>query len=463
MNHEDSAAVTEQLGAPAVQLIERGAAQQRRWPAIYFGWRVVLSMFLCTAALLGVAIYAFIMFAGPLAQRFGWSPAQTGILVSAMWLVGPLALLAAPVIRKFGPWRLVLCGLAMEAILLFSIQFITSFWQLYLLRMLMGVGKIMVMTSLPVIIARWFDKGFGTAMAIAWAGGAAGGILLAPATERLNAALGWRMSLTVLSLGVLAVTALCALIARGAASPADLRLAADGVPLYPEPEQTASGRGGGQDNKAAEEVAEISESGPDVPPPVAEIWRSLQISALLPLCLSIFGASVTSIGVQSQEPEIFRLAGLSSATSGVLLGLTSGAALFGSIAVGWLLDHFRPVAISALISAIFFSGILVFLMLHAHAHWALGATAALLCGFAFGGGEVLWIALFKLRFGNAAFAVTYGVFYFSLQIGFASGGGLGGWGLERYGIGGFVAIMAAAYIVPAVFSVMVSRRVSARS
>lgn len=399
---------------------------------IYFGWRVVAAMFLCVAALLGVAMYAFIMFAKPLSDQFGWSSMQTGSLVSAMWLVGPLALVAAPAAERLGAWRLVVAGMLLQVIVLAAMPAVTAFWQLYLLRLVMGLGKILVMTAMPSIIARWFEARFATAMSIAWAGGAAGGIIMAPVAERLTTGIGWKASAIVLAAGLLIVTAIAAWIGRGAAAPAQLGLGRDGAPLRGGPE-------------AALERAEEASGAIEAPPP-----RSLDIRVLAPMCLAVVGACMVSISVQSQEPALFQAIGMSSSVAAGLLGLTAGAALVGSIAIGWLLDRAPPVVSSVCVVGAMATGLGAFLSLSQGPGLPLGVIGAACAGFAFGGGEVLWIALFKRQFGPGAFAASYGLFYFSLQLGFASGGLIGGWSLERFGVAGFSAGAALMYL-PAAF------------
>lgn len=118
---------------------------------LYFGWRIVAAMTLTTATVYGTLFFSFIMLGAPLAKQFGWSSAETGSLVSAMWVIAPLALFVAPVIERLGAFRVIMLGLALQAATFACLGLIESFWQLYLLRIVMGVGKVITVVSVPVM------------------------------------------------------------------------------------------------------------------------------------------------------------------------------------------------------------------------------------------------------------------------------------------------------------------------
>lgn len=401
--------------------------------AVYFGWRVVAALFLCTFALMGVAIYAFIMFARPLSEQFGWSAAQTGSLVSAMWLVAPLALVASPFVARVGAWRMVAMGMVIEAMALASLEVVNAFWQLYLMRIVMGVGKIMIMTSAPMIVSRWFQRRFATAMGVAWAGGSAGGIVMAPLTEALNAALGWRTAAMVLAAGLLLVLTVVGLLARGPGAPGDLGLGCDGDAPS---DQAAAGNNGD----------------PPVKTPIRALLLSMNWLALAPMAMATVALGMAGIGIQSQLPALFEGAGLSQSAAAALLGVTAGACLVGALLVGWLLDRVAAVWVSLGLAIAMALGLIALWRLVGNPSLIVGGLAVCGIGYALGGGEVLWITLFKRQFGAGAFSVTYGVFYFCLQLGYASGGLIGGWALEHLQPEGFVLVAALWAGPPALFS-----------
>ncbi|MGA0604663.1 MFS transporter [Phenylobacterium sp. VNQ135] len=391
----------------------------------YFGWRIVCALFLAIFALFGVSIFSFIIFTAPLAEEYGWSAAQMGSLVSAMWLVAPLALFAGPITAHVSPWRLVILGLCIQAVALLALGHISELWQLYLLRIGMGLGKIMTAMSAPLIVARWFSRRFATAVAIVWAGGAAGGLVLAPLTEALVQAFGWRPASGMLTLAVLAIALSVALLARGPRGPHELAHDPEGVLTSAEGPAASSGRAA---------------------------WAQIGKAPALLMVLSIVGIGMTAIATFSQQPAFLQSAGLSGPIAATLLGLTAAGSLVGSASIGWLLDTFRGWWSAALVAGAVYVGVLTLAVLPGHPSVLIAAVGALALGYGFGAGEVLWLTFTKRQFGEGLFPLTYGGWYFALQLGYALGGGVAGWTTEHLGSKGFLLLLAALYLTPTLVS-----------
>ena len=108
------------------RILTAGPPQPRT--GFYFGWRIVLAMFLATMMIYGNTLFGFIILTDPLAREFGWSSAATGSLVSAMWLIAPLALAIAPAIHRFGAFTILIGGLLLQVVCLALVGSIDSFW-----------------------------------------------------------------------------------------------------------------------------------------------------------------------------------------------------------------------------------------------------------------------------------------------------------------------------------------------
>lgn len=402
-------------------------------PGFYFGWRIAVALFLCTFTVFGVSIYSFIIFSQPLAQEFSWSPAETGSLVSAMWLVAPLALFAGALGRVSNPWRLIAAGLLIQALVLVAMTIVTEFWQLYVLRIVMGLGKVMAVAAAPLIVSRWFSRRFATAMALVWAGGSAGGLALSPLTEALAAALDWRTASLVIASGVIGATMVAALLARGPSSPAQIGLAPDGDVLS----------FGGIAATGSEQVK--------APRPKTDL-RAINPVIALVMFVAILGDGMMAIAVLSQQPVFLEGAGISSGDAALVLGLTSGGCFLGAASIGWLLDRYRGVWSSLLVILTIMIGLLALATLNAAPSLLVSILGGVCLGYGVGAAEVLWITITKRQFGEPLFPVTYGGWYFSLQAGYAIGGGVGGLGLENFGSLGFLLLVAAMYLPAAISS-----------
>ncbi len=399
----------------------------------YRGWRIVAGLFLACLALFGVGIYSFIILSTPLGAQHGWSAAQTGAAVSAMWFAAPVALFAGAISRRVNLWTMVIGGLLVQAVAMFILPHIADLTHLFMLRLFMGLGKIVMVTAVPIIVARWFSRRFATAMAIIWAGGSAGGFILSPVTEALDAHYGWQTASTIIAAFLVLITFAIWLLQRGPAHPHEIGLRADGDELEAE---------------AAPDLAAAT------PPTGRTILAYVNPVIATLMLISVIGIGMASIAVLTQEQALLEAAGISSTLAATFLGVTAAGSLAGSASIGFVLDRYVARRSGLLIASAMGIGLAGFALLHAGAGPVAGLIAALSCGFAFGAGEVLWITLTKRQFGTIVFATTYGGWYFALQLGYAAGGGLGGWGFESFGPVGFLLLVAAMYIPAALSSVL---------
>lgn len=398
---------------------------------LYYGWLVVGLLCLCSATLIGIAMSSFVMFADPLARAFGWTESQTGGIVSAMWFSAPLALLTAPMVKRFGTWPMVAGGMAIQVIALALVPFTPSFAFLFFVRLMMGFGLVMIIAASPVIVAAWFKKHFATAMALVWAAAAGGQIIFAPFTVFLTENLGWKAACFLLS-ALLAVPMILAVrFSRGPAAPAAVGQHLDGVHAA---QAVLAGDAGEETLGWRDAVRSIN-------------WLTCAF-----MCLAVIGGGITSLAFQSQAPALFGAMRMDAQTTAWMLSIFSLAALVGSAGSGWLLDRSSTVLTTILIGTLVFAGMTLFLSSLGHPARMSAAIATAAIGLGIGACEVLWISLFKRQFGTAAFATTYGIFYFSFQIGMGAGGFFGGIVIERLGAAGLVHAMMLTYIAPIVFA-----------
>ena len=397
---------------------------------IFFGWRVVLAVSLAGAAAIGVGFSSFIMFSAPFSQEFGWSDAQTGALVSVMWVTGPLVLAIAPLVDRIGPWRLVIVGMALQAAEVAAATLVQNYEQMLALRLLMGASLVLQTAAAPVLIARWFDRRFSIAMAITWSAAAGGQIIMSPLTVFLDEAFGWRTAALLLA-GLMVVVLLAAVvISKCASSPAQLGLNPDGL----ERPVSAS---------HSEEQARAS---------IKETLAAIHWPAAGLMCLAVFMAGTTTVAFQAAAPAFFSGLQMSQSTAAILISTFAATALAGSIAAGWMLDKFRMHITSLTVAVTVYVGLLFLMIITGASNPLLGGVAAGFLGYGLGSGEVLWITLFKRQFGARAFATTYGIFFCSFQLGMAFGGFAGGLAFEKLGLLGFAGALCAAYLAPILIS-----------
>jgi predicted MFS family arabinose efflux permease len=401
-----------------------------------YPWQVLIGLSLCIFALMGVSVYGFIILVSSLAADMHWSAAQSGGLVSAMWCAAPLALFGTPLVVRFGPWRLAVASLLIQAISLWALAYVDQFWQLYLLRLFTGTGKVILVTSAPVIIAQYFSTRFATAISLFWAAAVGAGLVFAPLTEHLVESMGWRSAAHTLALLVVSGLPVTWLLYRVGRAKYLARAVGD----------TAANA------VNVEALTQVAGSA------WGQLARRMGPVTMAVTGLAIVGMGAANISVFSHEMTYLSQLGFSSAFGANALALLSAVAILGSVVVGRLLDA-RPAVYSATLIGIgVYGGFSLLLCLLSVSSGQLAMIASGMLGFAMAGGEVLWMNLARLMAPRAIFATSYGGWYFSMQVGYAIGGSLGGLSLDRYGGIGLVLTMMALYVPATIMGVRLALR-----
>ncbi len=167
---------------------------------------VAATGFLSLFSLIGIMFYGLPFFYDFWVTEFGWTRSTvTSGMAFGKIIVGPLfGFVAGWAIDRFGPRRLMLSGIVLGGFALIGLSLMTSLWQFYLFYLFNAVGY-MCGGPLPnqVLISKWFDRGRGKAMAVAYLGVGIGGMLVPQMARALNERLGWHHALLVL--GVLMI------------------------------------------------------------------------------------------------------------------------------------------------------------------------------------------------------------------------------------------------------------------
>jgi MFS family permease len=357
---------------------------------IYRGWWVVLSLFIAGMMIYGAGLYGFTLLIPPLSEQFGWSRAATGGLVSVFWLAAPLTPLGGYFTRRFGANKLILAAILLEVTCMVLVGLVGSLAQLYVVRAMMGVGKVMLMAGVTCQAASWFGRRFGIAIAICFAGWHFGGLMIAPATQILIDSFGWRQSCFIIALAILVIALPPTLLWGWTTSPAE-----SGIP---HEDEVSPGPG------------PVSLAGnPESPDRKFEAGRSpafWTIVAITVLGGYPYGALLT------HEVALVGGAGFSPAMAASAIGLTAGAAIIGSLGMGYLCDRFSfKWAMSAELALMTIS-VAGFFWLEHHGGASLLLTAALGFGVAVGAFDAGIVAGLRKRYGEQAFKRTFGLWYF---------------------------------------------------
>ena len=166
----------------------------------------VATAFLSLFAIVGVALYGLPRFYPFFVQELGWTRQQvtSGNAYSKIAVALAFGFIAGRIVDRFGPRRLMLSGILMAGIALVGLSFVTTLGAFYFVYAFNALGYVCG-GPLPnqVLLSRWFDKGRGKAMGVAYLGIGVGGALVPLFAYALTQSLGWRGALR--SLGVLMI------------------------------------------------------------------------------------------------------------------------------------------------------------------------------------------------------------------------------------------------------------------
>jgi sugar phosphate permease len=155
----------------------------------------VVTSFLALFAIVGVALYGLPRFYPFFVQELGWSRQQvtSGNAYSKIAIAIAFGFIAGRMVDRFGPRRLMLGGIVMAGLALVGLSYATTMSMFYLFYAFNALGYVCG-GPLPnqVLLSRWFDKGRGKAMGIAYLGIGVGGAVVPLLAYNLTQSLGWR-------------------------------------------------------------------------------------------------------------------------------------------------------------------------------------------------------------------------------------------------------------------------------
>lgn len=171
---------------------------------LFYGWIIVAGAFLSFAVSAGI-LHSFTVFFVAFLDEFGWSRADASLAYAlSQLLIGVSAPLIGVAVDRFGPRRLVLLGGTVLAIGLAASAWLTTLWQiivLYGVVMTLGANCLGLLVSAP-LVARWFVRKRGMAMAIVQSANGFGRALATPLVQALIAWCGWRRAYMALAVFV---------------------------------------------------------------------------------------------------------------------------------------------------------------------------------------------------------------------------------------------------------------------
>ena len=361
---------------------ERGAGS----PAFFYGWWIVVTCFVSMAMAGGIGNLSFTVFLKPLTAEFGWTRAQVSGGISAFMLA---IALTAPFVGRavglYGPRAVMIPAAVLVGLCLMLLSQMTALWQLYLLRLGVGVGfTALAHVPVNIVISRWFTRKRGRAMGTAMIGAPVGGLLMTPFASLCIEWVDWRLTLLILGglLWLILLPVLCGLLRD---TPADLGLLPDGE-TRPTADDTPVDAGAGEGMSARDTLR------------TGRFWALIGIYFLAYGCL---------FSVMIHQYPYFTDQGFSVRHAALLVSVLLSASVLSGLGFGWASERYDPMQLAATCYAL--GGVGIALLLWASPVVAVVGFVACF-GLFFGGTTPLTALVTGRMFGMKAHGVIYGFY-----------------------------------------------------
>ncbi len=165
----------------------------------YRGWGVAFACFLLALASWGFGFYGHGIFLLELQKAHGWSATLTSSASTAYYFVSALLLVYVnSAIAATGPKAVALVGVICMLVSAAAVPWVIEPWQLFLAYMIMAIGwAATTIAAISNILSLWFRERLGLAVSLALNGASAGGIVVLPVLVYLTAKFGFASAMAM--------------------------------------------------------------------------------------------------------------------------------------------------------------------------------------------------------------------------------------------------------------------------
>ncbi|MSP42446.1 MAG: MFS transporter [Alphaproteobacteria bacterium] len=151
-------------------------------PRIFYGWRVVASVFVIMTFSSGLGFYNISVILSALTREQGFSVSLASAATAVFFVVSGFAGLSiSKLIVRYDIRYTIIGGAALAGISMMAISYCTQIWQVFVVYAVFGIGfSGSNMVPCATLITRWFERGRAKALSIASTGLSFGGMLLTP-------------------------------------------------------------------------------------------------------------------------------------------------------------------------------------------------------------------------------------------------------------------------------------------
>ena len=174
----------------------------------FYGWVIVGVVFVTEFLAAGVGTVTVPLFFKPISEEMGWSLTQLTGSITAQAIVGMFVVpVVGILLDRLGARPVMIFGAftaGVGLLLLTQVQEPWHFWVLYAVVGALGLHGMGQFTG-PVVVAKWFIRRRGRAVAIITSGTTIGGLVIAPILGLLMTSQGWREAWGIMGIIILVV------------------------------------------------------------------------------------------------------------------------------------------------------------------------------------------------------------------------------------------------------------------
>ena len=406
---------------------------------VFYGWWIVCATFLIALYVGGVIFYGFTAIFEPIANEFGWSYTQISLAAS---LRGLEASLLAPIIGilvdRWGPRKLIASGAIIITLGLIMLSRTTSLGMFYGSFLLLALGmSTCSVTATMAAVVNWFQEKVGLASGIAISGFGFGGLLV-PLMVKLIDMYGWRMTMAVLALGVLAIVLPLSFLFRH--KPEQYGYLPDGEV---EGDPTLD------DGSAQSQIVEVEVKTRQALKS-STFWH---IAAAFTCHTMMVSAIITLVMPYLNSIRVAKSMSTLVATAIPLMSVG------GRLGFGWLGDKFDRRRVAAIAFTLMGLGLVCFGCAPTVGIWLL-VPFLILFGIGYGGSNALRPSMVRELFGRTSFGAIFGLMVGMNMVGGIIGPPLAGWALDNWGSYQNIWFVFAGIAIVAIISVLTSHPIS---
>ena len=173
------------------------ASKNEKKGRFFYGWWIVISLFITNFAVEATAIFSFAVFLKPMSEDLNISRGAISWVVAVRRLAtGFVSLFVGRLIDKYGSRMLIMGAATLAGVAVMLLGWVQNIWQFLFLFLLIGLSGITMpgnlLTSVPV--QKWFVRKRGRATSFAAAGFGVGGMTFVIVHQQIIDLFSWRIA-----------------------------------------------------------------------------------------------------------------------------------------------------------------------------------------------------------------------------------------------------------------------------